>query len=145
MAEYGPKFYMESEQVIVVTVNYRLGPLGFLSLGNQDVSGNAGFRDQILALKWVNDNIGYFGGDPQAVTIAGESAGAVSVALHMVSPLAQGLFKRAILQSGAGICPFWKPITPAEALNQADMISKELNCKGPEDVLKCLQTKVWIS
>ena len=145
MAEYGPKFYMESEQVIVVTINYRLGTLGFLSMGNEDVPGNAGFRDQILALKWVNDNIGYFGGDPQAVTIAGESAGAVSVALHMVSPLAQGLFKRAILQSGAGICPFWKPITPEEALNQADMISKELNCEGPEDVLKCLQSKVWIS
>ena len=57
---------------------------------------------------------------------------------------AQGLFKRAILQSGAGICPFWKPITPEEALNQATMISKELNCEGPEDVLKCLQSKVWI-
>ena len=71
---------MEQENTIVVTINYRLGPLGFLSLGNEDVPGNAGFKDQIMALQWVNDNIAKFGGDTVRIAIAGESAGSASVA-----------------------------------------------------------------
>ena len=80
--------------VVVVTINYRLGPLGFLSMGNEEVPGNAGLRDQSLALKWVNQNIANFGGNPGMVTIFGESAGALSVSLHLLSPLSAGLFQR---------------------------------------------------
>ena len=97
--------------------NYRLGPLGFFAMGeNRGVPGNAGFRDQTMALKWVNDNIAKFGGDPQTIAIAGESAGSASIALHLVSPKSQGLFKRAILQSGTGLSPGWDPNTPEQAL-----------------------------
>ena len=94
------------EGVVVVTVNYRLGPLGWLAhpaLSQENpagVSGNYGLMDQIAALEWVRDNIAAFGGDPGQVTIAGESAGALSVMYLMVSPRAHGLFHRAIAQSG---------------------------------------------
>ncbi len=86
--------------LVVVSINYRLGALGFLDLG--DAHTNVGLRDQILALRWVRDNVRAFGGDPARVTIMGESAGAMSVASLMSSPAAAGLFHQAILQSGAG-------------------------------------------
>ena len=86
--------------VVCVTLNYRLGAEGFLYTG--DEHSNNGLRDQIAALQWVRDNIAAFGGDPQQVTIAGESAGAISVACLMSSPRAAGLFHRAISQSGSG-------------------------------------------
>ncbi len=92
--------------VVVVTINYRLGAFGFLHL--QELcgealpsSGNAGIRDQIAALEWVRDNIAAFGGDPHKVTIFGESAGSISVATLLGTPRAQGLFHGAILQSGS--------------------------------------------
>jgi para-nitrobenzyl esterase len=93
------------EGIIVVTVNYRLGALGFLKLdhllGEQYASSaNAGLLDQIAALKWVRDNVAAFGGDPSRITIAGVSAGAKSVANLMASPMAEGLFQRGIIQSG---------------------------------------------
>ncbi|NPV48577.1 MAG: carboxylesterase family protein [Armatimonadetes bacterium] len=95
------------EGVVVVTINYRLGPYGFLAHpalaaeAGDGTSGNYGLMDQIAALRWVRDNIAQFGGDPGNVTIFGESAGAVSVNLLLCSPLARGLFHRAIAQSGA--------------------------------------------
>ena len=141
MDEYGPQYFMDTENVVVVTINYRLGPLGFLSMGTEDVPGNAGFRDQTMALKWVNDNIAKFGGDPQTIAIAGESAGSASVALHLLSPKSQGLFKRAILQSGTGLSPGWDPNTPEQALKQADQVSKALGCDEEEDILSCLQSR----
>jgi para-nitrobenzyl esterase len=92
--------------VVVVTVNYRLGPLGFLYLADlcpdlEGAVGNAGIRDQIAALEWVRDNIERFGGDPGNVTIFGESAGGMSVGTILGMPSARGLFRRAIPQSGA--------------------------------------------
>ncbi|XP_047503726.1 bile salt-activated lipase-like [Pieris napi] len=99
---YGPEFLMKKD-VILVTFNYRLGALGFTCLGIEEAPGNAGLKDQIAALKWVRDNIGAFGGDPDNVTVFGESAGATSASLLMASTTASGLFKRAILQSGSGI------------------------------------------
>src|SRR5260370_1551669 len=86
--------------VVCVTINYRLGADGFLFLG--DGIANVGLLDQVAALAWVRDNIASFGGDPARVTIAGESAGAMSVITLMSMPLAAGLFRRAIAQSGAG-------------------------------------------
>jgi para-nitrobenzyl esterase len=92
--------------VVVVTINYRLGPLGFLYLKDlcpdlDGAAGNAGIRDQVAALEWVHDNIAAFGGDPGNVTLFGESAGGMSVGTLLGMPSARGLFARAILQSGA--------------------------------------------
>jgi para-nitrobenzyl esterase len=95
--------------VIVVTINYRLGRLGFFDhpalafeRGPEEPAGNYGVMDQIAALEWVRDNIATFGGDPQQVTIFGESAGGAAVAQLMVAPGARGLFQRAVMQSGLG-------------------------------------------
>lgn len=90
--------------VVVVTVNYRLGVFGFVDLGSAtgaDVASNLGLRDQISALRWVRDNISAFGGDPDRVTVAGESAGSVSVSLLLAAPSAAGLFRAAIMESGS--------------------------------------------
>lgn len=89
--------------VVVVTINYRLGTLGFLDLGEQggEATPNAGILDQIAALRWVRENVAAFGGDPQNVTIFGESAGGMSVGTLLGCPAARGLFQRAVAQSGA--------------------------------------------
>jgi para-nitrobenzyl esterase len=87
--------------VVVVTINYRLGALGFLQLNGFPSSGTNGIRDQIAALEWVRDNITAFGGDPGNVTVFGESAGGMSVGTLLATPSASGLFHRAIPQSGA--------------------------------------------
>src|SRR5271167_3353230 len=92
--------------VVVVTVNYRLGPLGFIRLadvtnGKIGASGNEGMLDQVAALEWVRDNIAEFGGDPANVTIFGESAGGMSIGTILAMPSARGLFHKAIPQSGA--------------------------------------------
>jgi para-nitrobenzyl esterase len=87
--------------VVVVTLNYRLGAFGFLMIDHPDAAPNCGLLDQVAALEWVRDNIAAFGGDPSRVTIFGESAGAGSVLSLMSMPSAEGLFHRAIVQSGA--------------------------------------------
>lgn len=91
--------------VVFVSINYRLGSLGFLELGGLDPSergsANAGLLDQVAALRWVSENIAAFGGDPSRVTVFGESAGAMSVSLLLASPAAKGLFQQVITQSGA--------------------------------------------
>ena len=80
----------------------RLGTLGFMSLGTEEVPGNMGTRDQVAALQWIHDNVAGFGGNPDLVTVMGQSAGSMATTFHMYSPLAQGLFRRVILQSGTG-------------------------------------------
>jgi para-nitrobenzyl esterase len=104
--DYDPSKFV-ARGVVVVTVNYRLGALGFLSHpalsaeSPNGVSGNYGIMDQQAALRWVRKNIAQFGGDPHNVTIFGESAGGLSVHTHLASPRSKGLFDRAIVQSGA--------------------------------------------
>lgn len=98
---YNGKMLASRGDVVVVTINYRLGALGFLHLPALEES-NFGMRDQVAALRWVRDNIAAFGGDPANITIFGESAGGMSVASLMGSPEATGLFHKAIPQSGAG-------------------------------------------
>ena len=98
----------ERGDVVVVTLQYRLGPLGFLELSDiagkeYAQSGNLGILDQIAALRWVRDNIERFGGDPHNVTIFGESVGATSVGILMVTPAARGLFQKAILESNSAV------------------------------------------
>ena len=96
---------MAERGVVVVTFNYRLGAFGFLTLGAMEEEsgsiGNLGLLDQIQALKWVRENIEAFGGDPENITLGGESAGAFSVTGLLLSPLAKGLFHRAIVESGS--------------------------------------------
>jgi len=100
-------YNLAQQGVIVVSMNYRLGVFGFLvhpelaKESGHNSAGNYGLLDQLLALKWVHDNVGAFGGDPANVTIFGESAGSFSVSSQMASPLAKGLFQRAIGESGA--------------------------------------------
>ena len=138
--EYGPNQFMK-EDVILVTINYRLGPIGFLSMGNEKVPGNAGLRDQNLALIWVQNYIASFGGDPSMVTIFGESMGSFSVSMHLISPLSKGLFRRAILQSGTALSPGFGQITVEHAVQYADLCSQKLGCDQNEDVLACLQSR----
>ncbi|KAJ0180162.1 hypothetical protein K1T71_004753 [Dendrolimus kikuchii] len=95
----GPE-YLLLHDVILVTINYRLEALGFLCLDTPEVPGNAGMKDQVLALKWIKQNIAMFGGDSDNITLFGESAGSVSVTYHMLSPMSKGLFNKAIAQSG---------------------------------------------
>nr|CAH7763191.1 unnamed protein product [Callosobruchus chinensis] len=92
------------EDVIFVSFNYRLGVFGFFSTEDLAAPGNYAFKDQVLALKWVQDNIQHFGGDPKAVTIFGESAGAASVSYLLQSDLSKGLFRGAIMNSGVSTC-----------------------------------------
>ena len=106
VAWYDGTSFASRGDVVVVTINYRLGAFGFTELGEHfgekfSSSGLNGLLDQIAALQWVQDNIASFGGDPDQVTVGGESAGAFSVANLLASPLAKGLFHRAIAQSGA--------------------------------------------
>ena len=93
--------------IIGVTLNYRLGPLGFLCLPElkeeAGFTGNYGLFDQLTAIRWVKDNISAFGGDPENMTIMGQSAGAMSVQQHSLSPLSEGLFQKAIMCSGGGV------------------------------------------
>ena len=99
---YDGRTFAARGDVVVVTVNYRLGPLGFLHLGGDGgADDNAGLRDIVAALAWVRDNIAAFGGDPGCVTLFGQSAGAMAIGALLGVPAARGLFHRAILQSGA--------------------------------------------
>jgi carboxylesterase type B len=101
---YGPDFLL-TEDVVLVTINYRLGIFGFLSLDHPDVGvpGNAGLKDMVMALKWVQKNIVHFSGDSNNVTIFGESAGGAATHYLVLSPMAKGLFHRAIIQSGCAL------------------------------------------
>lgn len=137
-SEYGPQHFMD-RGVIMVMINYRLGPFGFLTLGNEVVPGNAGFRDQGLAMQWVQDNIANFGGDPGSVTIFGESAGGFSVASHILSPMSENLFQKAIIQSGAPFNPSWSAIVPENGLKWHQEFIEKLGCGEEVDSLECLE------
>ncbi|XP_038061915.1 cholinesterase 1-like [Patiria miniata] len=140
MAEMYPTPIAAVGDVIVVTMNYRLGPFGFLSTNDEVIPGNMGLLDQRLALEWVRDNIKAFGGDPERVAIFGESAGGTSVGLHMVSPGSSGLFRGAILESGDATAPW--ATTPASAARRAAFVlGKLVGCERQtsEELLECLQ------
>jgi len=102
---YGAEYFMDKD-IVLVTINYRISVLGGLYLDGKLVPGNQGMRDQVLALQWVQENIKHFGGDKERVTIFGESAGAMSVMNHYLSPMSKGLFSAAIAMSGSPIGPY---------------------------------------
>ena len=130
--------------VVVVTINYRLGALGFLAhpalTGESPdrISGNYGFQDQQAALKWVRRNIRTFGGDPEKVTVFGESAGGLSTFVNLVSPTARGLFHRAIVESGAYLLT-QPTLAQAEAAGTNFANAVSCNQPNPADVLTCLR------
>ena len=95
-----------AQGLVAVSINYRLGALGFFSTGDEHAQGNWGMKDQVLALKWVKENIEFFGGDPNDVTIFGESAGSASVNYLILSKMAEGLFHKAISNSGTTLVPW---------------------------------------
>ncbi|XP_062063273.1 bile salt-activated lipase [Lepus europaeus] len=111
--------------VIVVTFNYRVGPLGFLSTGDANLPGNYGLRDQHMAIAWVKRNIAAFGGDPDNITLFGESAGGASVSLQTLSPYNKGLIRRAISQSGVALSPWAIQKNP---LFWAKKIAEKVGC-----------------
>lgn len=134
---YGPDFLVPHE-IILVTINYRLGAFGFLCMDTEDVPGNAGLKDQVAALQWVQRNIENFGGDPKQVTVIGQSAGAASIGLHILSPMSKGLFQRAIMMSGSPFCD-WAISYKAEL--RPYVLAKELglDSQDPAAVLNFLQ------
>ncbi|XP_049872486.1 juvenile hormone esterase-like [Pectinophora gossypiella] len=135
---YGPDFLV-NHGVILVTINYRLDALGFLCLDTEDVPGNAGLKDQVAALKWVQKNIEQFGGDPENVTVFGESAGGSSTALHVLSPLSKGLFRRAIPMSGVPLCDWSIAFEPKRRAFTLGKILG-LETEDPTELLEFLQS-----
>ena len=129
------------EDAVVVTINYRLGELGFLAHpaldaeNSQGISGNYAILDIVQALHWVQDNIAAFGGDPARVLVFGESAGAINTCMMMTTPLAAGLFSSALMESG------WCPAVPkANAEQSGQTFVQQLGC-ATGDVAGCLRTK----
>lgn len=140
-----PDTFARRTGTVVVTVNYRLGAMGFLAGAGLDkeasdhVSGNYGMLDQQAALRWVRANIGSFGGDRQRVTIAGESAGGRSVCSQLASPTAKGLYRAGIVESGAyGDCAARER---EEALAQGAAFAKKAGCPDEATTLACLRKK----
>jgi len=135
---YNSRVLTTRGDVVVVTINYRLGALGFLAhpalAGPGQDPGNYGLADQQSALRWVRDNIAAFGGDPDRVTIAGESAGAMSVCDHLVAPESAGLFRAAIMQSGP--CQAQTDLKSAERIS-LDYAAKA-GCPKPATARQCL-------
>ncbi|XP_033952197.1 bile salt-activated lipase-like [Pseudochaenichthys georgianus] len=122
--------------VIVVTLGYRVGSLGFLSTGESDLPGNYGLWDQHAAIAWVNRNIRSFGGDADRITVFGESAGGASVNFQALSPHNKGLFKRAISQSGVVLCPWAIKKNPRRF---AEEVAIKVNCPTDEKMAPCLK------
>jgi acetylcholinesterase len=141
---YDHRTLAAEENVIVVSMQYRVASMGFLYLGTPDAPGNAGLFDQNLAMRWVRDNIHRFGGDPNRVTLFGESAGAVSVSMHLLSPLSRDLFQRAILESGSPTVP-WAIVTRDEAIIRAIRLAEAVGCphdrKKLGETVECLREK----
>jgi len=138
---YDGKILADHNNVIVVSIGYRIGAFGFLSLDDPSAPGNAGMYDQLMGLEWVQQNIRHFGGDPNSVTLFGESAGSVSVSLHLLSPLSHSKFHRAIMQSGSANMP-WAMLTQTEAKRRSLELALILGCQKTDDmaeVADCLR------
>lgn len=124
----------------MVTLNYRLGVLGFFSTGDEAMPGNYGLKDQALALKWVYENIEYFGGDPQKVTLMGNSAGGVSVHLHLVANRTREYFTSGFSSSGTGF-EFWGVQNGERMKYLTYRLARQFGCQSEDSfrVVKCLE------
>jgi len=139
-SEYGPDKWIDQD-IVVVTVNYRGGALGFFSLGVAEVSGNQGLLDQNLALMFVKDNIEQFGGNKDDITLMGQSAGSSSTLYHLMSPRSQGLFNKVIAQSGSNFSPSLHSVTGSQAAHYGNRAADAMGCLlGPvHHKINCLQ------
>ncbi|MEQ9364344.1 MAG: carboxylesterase family protein [Leptospirales bacterium] len=134
---YNGTYIASHTNTIVVAVNYRVGALGFLSLPEAGLSGNYGFLDQQLALRWVKENIASFGGDPENITVFGESAGAMSVGLHVsAAPKSRGLFRAAIMQSNP-VALGYKTQKQSGEISAA--YAKAVGCENEKNAAACLR------
>ncbi|KAG6442067.1 juvenile hormone esterase [Manduca sexta] len=131
---HGPE-YLVSKDVIVITFNYRLNVYGFLSLNSTSVPGNAGLRDMVTLLKWVQRNAHFFGGRPDDVTLMGQSAGAAATHILSLSKAADGLFRRAILMSGTSSSAFFttNPVF-AQYINKLFVTNMGITATDPEEI-----------
>ena len=124
--------------VVGVTLNYRLGPLGFIALPElkeeSGYTGNYGLYDQLTAISWVKNNIAAFGGDPDNITIMGQSAGAMSVQQHCLSPLSKGMFHKAVMCSGGGISKVLLAPTPEKMYPFWTALKEKLGCKNLDEL-----------
>uniref|UniRef100_A0A8C2YDB0 Carboxylic ester hydrolase n=1 Tax=Coturnix japonica TaxID=93934 RepID=A0A8C2YDB0_COTJA len=127
------------ENVVVVAIQYRLGILGYFSTGDKHARGNWGYLDQVAALQWIQENIIHFGGDPGSVTIFGESAGGISVSALILSPLARGLFHRAISESGTVV----RTLFTEKSEEEAQRIAAASGCEKSSSaaLVECLREK----
>ncbi|KAK3101784.1 hypothetical protein FSP39_006307 [Pinctada imbricata] len=152
---YNASYMANTGDVVVVTINYRLGIFGFYSLNDPKVLGNYGLWDQIEALRWINENIESFGGDKDSVTIFGESAGGFSVSLLSLIPSNRGLFHRVIAQSGTSMSPYANSPACAFASQavtayigcHSDDLDARLSCmreKSAEDLLQASSPKNFV-
>ncbi|KAM3957563.1 carboxyl/cholinesterase 7 [Aphomia sociella] len=134
---YQPSILMDKD-VVVVTFNYRLGPLGFLSTGDEFAPGNAGLKDQSFALRWVQNNIMMFGGNPDSVTLTGCSAGGASVHYHYLSPMSKGTFARGIAFSGSAFASWTHAVKP---LQKAKTLASIVGCPTTtnREMVDCLK------
>ncbi len=141
-AAFDPSVLVSTHKIIVVTINYRLGALGWLAnpaLDSNGIAGNYGLMDQQLAFKWVRDNIEHFGGNPNHVTIGGESAGGLSTSSNLASPTAKGLFHAAIIESGAYMVFDIQSVAAQEALGVA--FATAVGCTGTNtQIAACLRS-----
>ncbi|KAL1241866.1 Acetylcholinesterase [Trichinella pseudospiralis] len=139
---YDGRAFASEGNVIIVNLNYRMGVFGFLYLDDPRVPGNMGLLDQQLGLRWIRENIAYFGGNPDSVCLIGESAGAASIVAHMISAQSQPLFKNGILQSGALDNP-WAMEVPKKAYGKAMDFVRSLKCDFSEKalIIDCLLNK----
>ncbi|CAD5111513.1 DgyrCDS819 [Dimorphilus gyrociliatus] len=144
---YNGRILAAEQDIIVVSINYRVGALGFMHLPHKDTPANVGLFDQRVALKWVQQHISAFGGDPKNVTLFGESAGSVSVSMHLLSSHSWNLFNRAIMQSGTANMP-WATLTIEQAHARAKHFAKLVGCKKssntPVDyIVQCLKNQSY--
>ncbi|CAI6350717.1 unnamed protein product [Macrosiphum euphorbiae] len=137
---YGPEYLLDNNDFVYVTMNYRLGVLGFASTGDGVLPGNNGMKDQVAALKWIQQNIVAFGGDPNSVTITGMSAGAGSVHSHLISPMSKGLFNRVIIQSGSAFC-HWSHTENVD--QKTKYVANMLGCptNNSLEIVECLRSR----
>jgi len=147
---YDADIMAAASNAIIASIQYRVGAFGFLYLNqhfvnSEEAPGNMGLWDQALALKWLRENARVFGGDPDLITIFGESAGGSSVSLHLISPVTQGLVRRGILQSGTLNAP-WSYMTGEKANEVARVLVDDCGCnstmlqENPARVMACMRS-----
>ena len=130
--------------VIGVTINYRLGPLGFACFKELETKANYGLYDQYTAIKWVKENIEAFGGDPDNITIMGQSAGAMSVQQHCLSPMSKGLFNKAVMSSGGGVSKMMSTSPIEKNYEFWNAVMKNAGCKTIDE-LKVVDVETYFN